>query len=221
MESLNGRAILAPTLDLVHEINDYMSGLNPTAIRTYFSSDSVCQSDSGVDTLAGLHTTEFLNTLKCSGIPNHCLMLKVGSPVMLLRNIDYTLGLCNGMRLVITKLGDHVVEAKVMSGSSMGTRVLIPRLSLTPSDPRLPFKFQRRQFPLMLSYVMTINKSQGQSLTNVGLLLKKPVFVHGQLYVALSRVDNPNSLKVVVLSENGEYSSSTVNVVYHEVFKNL
>ncbi|XP_019154260.1 PREDICTED: uncharacterized protein LOC109150730 [Ipomoea nil] len=54
MESLNGRAILAPTLDLVHEINDYMSGLNPTAIRTYFSSDSICESDSGVDTLAGL-----------------------------------------------------------------------------------------------------------------------------------------------------------------------
>ncbi|XP_019168038.1 PREDICTED: uncharacterized protein LOC109163788 [Ipomoea nil] len=114
-----------------------------SAIITYFSSDSVCQSNSGVDTLAGLHTTEFLNTLKCLGIPNHCLMLQVGSPVMLLRNIDYTLSLCNGMRLDITKLGDHVVEAKVMSGSCMGTRVLIPRL-LTPSDPRLPFKFQRR-----------------------------------------------------------------------------
>ncbi|XP_031116689.1 uncharacterized protein LOC116020351 [Ipomoea triloba] len=177
---LESRAILAPTLDVVNAINDYMSSMHEAESRTYLSCDSVCKTDNGSGVLADVHTPEFLNGLKASGIPNHSLTLKVGSPVMLLRNIDHSLGLCNGTKLVVTRLSEHVIEAKIMSGSHSGTRVLVPRLSMTPSDPRLPFKFSRRQFPLMLSYAMTINKSQGQTLSHMGLLLKKLVFVHGQ-----------------------------------------
>jgi len=90
---------------------------------------------------------EFLNVIKCSGVPNQELKLKVGTPVMLLRNIDHSVGLCNGTRMVITKLENHVLEANVLSGSSAGHKILIPTMSLTPSDLRLPFKFQRRQIP--------------------------------------------------------------------------
>ncbi|XP_019163585.1 PREDICTED: uncharacterized protein LOC109159928 [Ipomoea nil] len=218
---LIGRAILAPTLEVVDEVNEYMSSMNVAECRTYFSSDSVCPTENTPDSVVALHTPEFLNELKCSGVSNHSLALKVGSPVMLLRNIDHSAGLCNGTRLIISKLGDHVVEATILFGSNAGTKVLIPRLSLTPSDPKLPFKFQRRQFPLMLSYAMTINKSQGQMLSTVGLLLKKPVFVHGQLYVTLSRVSNPNGLKLLICNDNGEYVSSTSNVVYKEIFNNI
>ncbi|XP_019197737.1 PREDICTED: uncharacterized protein LOC109191566 [Ipomoea nil] len=85
---LIGRAILAPTLEVVDEVNDYMSNLNVAECRTYFSSDSVCPTESTLDVVAGLHTLELLNGLKCSRLPNHCLNLKIGSPVMLLRNID-------------------------------------------------------------------------------------------------------------------------------------
>ncbi|XP_019150494.1 PREDICTED: ATP-dependent DNA helicase PIF7-like [Ipomoea nil] len=180
-EYLKDRAILAPTLDVVDTVNEYMTDYNNAEGRTYLSCDSVCKSDSNVDMLADLHTSEFLNGLRCSGVPNHSLTLKVGSPVMLLRNIDHSLGLCNGTRMIISKLADHVLEAQILTGSSAGTKVLIPRMSLTPSDPRLAFKFQRKQFPLMLSYAMTINKSQGQTLSNVGLFLKRPIFNHGQM----------------------------------------
>ncbi|XP_019157027.1 PREDICTED: uncharacterized protein LOC109153628 [Ipomoea nil] len=218
---LEGRAILAPTLDVVNSINEYMSDLHTGDSRTYYSCDSVCKSDSNGTLLDDVHTPEFLNGIRASGIPNHCLNLKVGSPVMLLRNIDHSLGLCNGTRLVITKLADHVIEGKIMSGNNAGTKVLVPRMTMTPSDPRLPFKFQRRQFPLMLSYAMTINKSQGQTLSHVGLLLKKPVFVHGQLYVAASRVSNPDGLKILICSDSNSVSTSTTNVVYHEVFNNV
>ncbi|XP_019158019.1 PREDICTED: uncharacterized protein LOC109154746 [Ipomoea nil] len=186
---LESRAILAPTLDVVDKVNEYMNSMNEATSKTYLSCDSVCKSDTSSDMLSEVHTTEFLNSLRCSGVPNHSLTLKVGSPIMLLRNIDHSLGLCNGTRLIITQLGNHVIEAQILCGNNAGTRVLIPRLGLTPSDPRLPFKFQRKQFPIMLSYAMTINKSQGQTLSNVGLLLKKPVFNHGQLYVAASRCD--------------------------------
>ncbi|XP_019196361.1 PREDICTED: uncharacterized protein LOC109190351 [Ipomoea nil] len=218
---LNDSAILAPTLYVVDSINQYMNDHNPAEGKTYFSCYSVCKSDSNIDMLADLHTPEFLNGLRCSGVPNHVLTLKVGSPVMLLRNIDHTLGLCNGTRLIVTRLADHVLEGKIMCGTNVGTRVLIPRMSLTPSDPRLSFKFQRKQFPLMLSYAITINKSQGQTLYKVGLLLKKPVFNHGQLYVAVSRVSSPRGLKILICGKNVSCLSTTKNVVYTEVFNNV
>ncbi|XP_019195835.1 PREDICTED: uncharacterized protein LOC109189678 [Ipomoea nil] len=101
---LNHSAILAPTLDVVDAVNQYMNDHNPAEGKTYLSCDSVCKSDANVDMLADLHTPEFLNALRCSGVPNHALTLKVGSPVMLLRNIDHTLGLCNGTRLIVTRL---------------------------------------------------------------------------------------------------------------------
>ncbi|XP_031111748.1 uncharacterized protein LOC116015711 [Ipomoea triloba] len=220
-EFLLGRAILAPTLEVVDEVNDYMTSMHDAEARTYYSSDSVCSTESFPGIAASLHTPELLNGLKCSGLPNYSLTLKVGSPVMLLRNIDPSAGLCNGTRLIITKLVEHVIEAKVLFGNNAGNRVLIPRLTITPSDTTLPFKFQRRQFPLMLSYAMTINKSQGQTLSIVGLFLRKPVFVHGQLYVALSRISNPSGLKVLTCNEDGQSVSSTTNVVYKEVFNNL
>ncbi|KAL8537591.1 hypothetical protein ACS0TY_012637 [Phlomoides rotata] len=61
---------------------------------------------------------------------------------------------------------------------------------------------------------MTINKSQDQSLPTVGVYLSRPVFTHGQLYVAVSRVTSKNGLKILCLYCNGKYSKYTTNVVY-------
>ncbi|XP_019168884.1 PREDICTED: ATP-dependent DNA helicase PIF1-like [Ipomoea nil] len=215
------RAILAPTLDVVNAVNEYMTELHNAESRSYYSSDAVCKADGDNGILGDVHTPEFLNSIRVSALPNHTLNLKTGSPVMLMRKIDHSLGLCNGTRLIITKLADHVIEGELLISPNKGTKVLIPRMSMSPSDPRLPFKFQRRQFPLMLSYAMTINKSQGQTLTHVGLILKKPVFVHGQLYVAASRVNNQDGLKILIVKDSSSTTTSTTNVVYHEVFNNL
>lgn len=118
-------------------------------------------------------------------------------------------------------MGTYLLDAKVLSGTHVGQKVFIPRLSLTPSDTKIPINFQRRQFPLALSFAMTIDKSQGQSLNHVGIYLPLPVFSHDQLYVAMSRVTSRKGLKILLLSEEGDDIDSTTNVVYHEVFRNV
>ncbi|XP_065317325.1 uncharacterized protein LOC135925777 [Gordionus sp. m RMFG-2023] len=96
-------------------------------------------------------------------------------------------GLCNGTRLLIKNLHDNFIDSEILSGTHNGHRVFMPRIDLSPSDSRLPFILKRRQFPIIPAFVITINKSQGETFDNVGLFLPEPVFSHGQLYVALTR----------------------------------
>jgi ATP-dependent DNA helicase PIF1 len=212
---------LAPTLEAVEKVNDTLLSLIPGIEKDYYSPDSVCKSDQNDDITNEWFTTNFLNDSKCSDIPNHMLRLKKGCPAMLMRNIDQAVGLCNGTRVTFDDLGKNFIGATVITGKNAGEKILIPRMNLIPSDPGLPFKFMRRQYPLTLCFSMTINKSQGQSLPHVGIYLPKPVFTHGQLYVALSIVTSRKGLKLLILNEDGEVVKETVNVVYREVFANL
>jgi ATP-dependent DNA helicase PIF1 len=91
------------------------------------------------------------------------------------------------------------------------------------TDVRIPFKFQRRQFSLMVYFAMTINKSQGQSLKHVGIYLLSPVFLlHGQLYVAISRVTSREWLKILITDEDNEDTNKTSNILdYKKIFRNI
>jgi ATP-dependent DNA helicase PIF1 len=91
---------------------------------------------------------EFVNTLQFSDIANHKLKLKVGVPILLLSNINQSIGLCNGMRLIVKRLGQRVIEVKIITWNNVDKRVFIPRIIMSPFGTDWPFVLRRRQFPV-------------------------------------------------------------------------
>jgi len=214
---IESRAILASNIETIDKINVYIISLIPYE-KEYLSSDSVDRSDIVYNSPPETITLEFLNKLKTSGLPNHNIKLKSGTPIMLLRNLDQSEGFCNGTRLIVTRLANHVIEANIISGKNIENLIYIPGISLSPSQSPWPFKFIRRQFPITVSYAMTINKSQGQSLKAIRLYFPKPVFSHGQLYVTFSRVQSKQCLKILIHDKEGKSLKTTTNVVFKEIF---
>ncbi|XP_026459112.1 uncharacterized protein LOC113359744 [Papaver somniferum] len=212
---LTERIILSPLNEYVHKINmDALERLHGETY-TYFAADKMIRDDHGRDSD---FTTEFLNNLSPPGTPPFKLDLKVGCTIMLLRNLAPKEGLCNGTRLVVTRCGRHVIEAKIIMGEKAGEVVFIPRITFQPSASELNIQMERRQFPIRVAYAMTIDKSQGQSVKYVGIDLRTPVFSHGQLYVALSRCTAARRITLLFPNEsNVSLDPVTKNVVYPEV----
>ncbi|CAN1254548.1 ATP-dependent DNA helicase PIF1 [Linum perenne] len=189
--------------------------------KTYFSLDTLVPEGNASPAIDTTYPPEFLNTLSFNGVPEHAITLKECTPVMILRNLNPSLGLCNGTRVLITKLGQHVIQGIVIGGFFEGNVVVIPRIVLEITEHRWPFTLRRRQFPVRTCYAMTINKSQGQTLDCVGLYLPKPVFSHGQLYVAVSRVRSADGLHILIGDSGSRVDSITKNIVYREIFDDL
>jgi ATP-dependent DNA helicase PIF1 len=138
-----------------------------------------------------------------NGIPPHVLKLKIGCPVILLRNLDPANGICNGTRLAVRACQRNSIDAEIVLGHHAGKRVFLPRIPLCPSDDQMfPSQFKRKQFLIRLSFAMTVNKSQGQTIANVGVYFPAPVFSHGQLYIAISRATTRTNIKILTLPPN-------------------
>ena len=208
--------ILSPKNEDTLRINNLVISKLPGEPITYLSADRAIIEE-GVSN----YSDEFLHGLTPSGMPPHRLDLKVNTVIMLMRNICVRQGLCNGTRLTIKHLHQHVIDAEILTGSNAGHRTLIPRIKLAPSDVSLPFVLERRQFPIRAAYSMTINKAQGQSFDKVGIFLPSPVFTHGQLYVAFSRAKAFSDVCVQVLPHANQGRKGKLTLTKNVVFKEI
>jgi hypothetical protein len=209
-EFLTTRAILTPKNNEVDLINELASKIFLGLSYSKLSIDTVL-SIKDVDR----YPVEFLNTISAAGLPPHKLDLKKHQPIILLRNIDQEQGLCNGTRLIVIDCLKNLIKVKIANGANSERIFYIPRMGITP-DLDLPFELRRLQFPVRSAFAMTINKAQGATLKYVGIYLPEPVFSHGQLYVAMSRV---SAFENMFIATNQEIEGATRNVVYTEILK--
>ncbi|KAF5452910.1 hypothetical protein F2P56_027864 [Juglans regia] len=187
------RAILTPKNGSVDEINALLIHRFPGEVHRYYSFDET------IDASEQSVMEDFLNTLTPNELPPHELLLKKNCPIMLLRNINPSEGLCNGTRLICRSFDRNIIDAEIAVRHHIEKRVFIPRIPFLPNvDENSGFPFKRTQFAIRLSFAMTINKSQGQTLDYVGIYLPQPVFSHGQLYVALSRAKTASAVRILI-----------------------
>lgn len=106
----------------------------PGAEVKYDSVDSVLEVDDALH-----YPVDFIHFVEPPGIPPHALYLKVGVPIILLRNLNPP-KLGNGTRLQIKTIHKHVIKACIFTGVNQGEIVFIRRITLIPSDHQIQFK---------------------------------------------------------------------------------
>jgi hypothetical protein len=202
-------------------------------VRFYLGHDSIEEVENLKDKRdRAIYTPEHMAKLQPGNLPPRDLFLKHGALVILLKNLSIAKGLCNGTRMIVTEMKEHVIVCKVITGASQGQPIFINRM-LNKSNQNLPVTMVRRQFPLSLAYSLSIDKSQGQTFNQIGMYLPKPCFSHGQFYVGLSRVSKFSSVKVAIDTTDkhgyrtdpvtGQLDKSiiyTANVVLRSIFDN-
>jgi ATP-dependent DNA helicase PIF1 len=144
VNNLGKTAIVTSLRTDVEQINDIMLQKDTGEIKQYLSIDEPMEEEESQHE-STLLPTEFLNTLTPQGMPKHSLKLKIGCPIILLRNLNKAAGLANGTRLIITKLNEYKISGTIVTqGTFCGNEVMIPRIDLIAESKSTPFLFKRR-----------------------------------------------------------------------------
>lgn len=141
------------TNETVNEINDAFTAAFPGDVVEIYSADRASQGD-GYDV-----SEEFLNTINPPNFPAHLLRLKKSMPLMLLRNLSPTDGLCNGTRLILHEvINGRLLKCEIATkGKHCGNIVFISRMTLEADKDAYPFAWSRRQFPVRPAFAMTVS----------------------------------------------------------------
>ena len=216
--SSSQRAILAPTNAQIDVYNDIIIDQLPGASRTYIAADCLKEVDD-----AGLipptSQLDYVARNTPPGLPRHTLVIKVGGVYRLMRNLSIDRGLVKNVRVVVMAVGHRILTVRVVR-----PRMNLNLTTVSADDillPRITFDtalhsghtLRRRQIPLAPAYAVTFNGCQGLTLDRIAVDVSYPVFSHGQLYTALSRVRRRDHLIIRKRPED-EYMLS---VTYQEI----
>ena len=183
------------------------------SVDMFYSADSIKEdSDAPEDELRA----DFLAVLTHTGVPPHLLRLKRGCVCSIMRNLSVRKGLVKNARVIVHSLHRLFVQVQVINNrdGSLGTVHCIPRIRFEFNPPYSSWTIRRLQFPLRLAYACTFNGCVGLTLDKAVLDQRSPVFAHGQLYTALSRVRSREDCRVLFNEGDGP---ETENVVYREL----
>ncbi|XP_071688800.1 uncharacterized protein [Rutidosis leptorrhynchoides] len=145
---LQQKAIVCPKNETVDIINKTIIQKINKEERTYTCCDSAIpyNNDGGQTEL--LYPAEYLNSQNFPSLPPHVLTLKVGVPIILLRNLNIAGDVCNGTWMITTQLLTRHIEAEIITGTKVGQKVHLPRINLIHKDNVLPYIFKRVQHPV-------------------------------------------------------------------------
>lgn len=213
------RSILAPTNRQVDQYNNTIIRCIDGNHHTFFAADSLKEvTEAGSCESIPSDMLDYLQQHQPPGLPPYTLEIKTNCVYRLMRNFSLDRGLVKNVRALIKHVGRRVITISVIREDAGGNNisgedVLIPRILFTYSIPGTGYTLHRRQFPLAPAYATTFNSCQGLTLDRVGVDLTRPVFSHGQLYTAFSRIRHREDGMVRV--KPGQ--TCTTNVTYEEI----
>lgn len=198
----------------------------PGEVIPYLGIDQAHE-DHPMDRLA-LHAAksgaEYIHKETPPGVPAYELLVKPGAIMTVCYNISVEQGIVNGTRVQVIECGDHYIECRHINGyrAELGETFLIFRKKFEWAGEERAFvggavRRTRAQFPLIPGFVLTIHKAQGsvkfiyikvssnkyissgQTLQRVGVnLTASQCFSHGQFYVACSRAQSEQGLRILL-----------------------
>jgi ATP-dependent DNA helicase PIF1 len=177
----------------VDDINEISLDNLPGEIVEYFSDDILGQEDKYSESIQIIRqcTEEQTKVLDSQLNCKRNLKLKVGAQVMLICNLDISMGLCNGSRGIVIKLKEDCVVIKFKG----------KEFEFEQEIKSFDFKVEhqneilvRRIIPLILGYSSTVHKLQGSSIDSGLISINNSIFSPAMAYVALSRVRSLDGL---------------------------
>ena len=216
-----GCAILAPTNAQIDTYNSIIMVKIPGPSRTFILSNSLKEMEDA-DLLDAIPDVmlDWAATHSMLGLPTNKLTLKWGVVARLMQNISIDCALVKNTWMMIVDIGPWIIVVHLLQPSNEPG----PFLSYMDPDMKLITHISFHhilhsghtlihcQFPLAAAYGTTFNSCQSLTLDKVVLDLSLPVFSHGQLYTALSRICHQNDTIVRI-----DDSCMILNVTYTEL----
>jgi ATP-dependent DNA helicase PIF1 len=220
-DSMYKSVIIAATNEQVDIWNERIQNMNGSEMKEFHSRDYLCEVDDPRDVLKSMLTDDILNRYSTNGVPPHVLKLKVGDICILLRSLSRKDKLMTNTRVRVLRLNTFCVHVQTLTESPKCFTI-----------PRIRFKFQlpwgksyqmvRTQFPLRLSYAITVNKAQGQEYDRTLYDVRGEAFSHGHAYVAYSRSKIYDTFNILCGPDQVHEDKAVItNIVYSELIASI